>query len=134
MPALTERMSSWDQRDTSKRGIPSERLIKLYEEWGKGGWGIVVTGNVMVHPEHLEAAGNAILYAPHETPQRIEMFRRIAAASKAHGSLAVMQISHAGRQVPIFVNPNPVGAGEAQLGYRYVILVGTSRGGVTDSK
>ncbi|KAB5589057.1 hypothetical protein CTheo_7499 [Ceratobasidium theobromae] len=115
--ALTERMSSWDQHDTSKRGVPSDRLIKLYEEWGKGGWGIIVTGNVMVHPEHLEAAGNAILYAPHETPERIEQFRRIADAGKAHGSLVVMQLSHAGRQVPLAVNPNPVGASDVQLGF-----------------
>ncbi|EUC56005.1 NADH:flavin oxidoreductase/NADH oxidase [Rhizoctonia solani AG-3 Rhs1AP] len=115
--ALTERMSSWDQHDPSKRGVPPERLVKLYEEWGKGDWGIIATGNVMVHPEHLEAAGNAILYAPHETPERIEQFRRIAAAGKAHGSLMVMQLSHAGRQVPIYVQPHPVGASDIQLGH-----------------
>ncbi|CUA76205.1 hypothetical protein RSOLAG22IIIB_12124 [Rhizoctonia solani] len=115
--ALTERMSSWDQHDPSKRGVPSERLIKLYEEWGKGGWGIIATGNVMVHPEHLEAAGNAILYAPHETPEKIEQWRKIAAAGKAHGSLIVMQLSHAGRQVPVYVNPHPVGASDIQLGH-----------------
>ncbi|CAE6435824.1 unnamed protein product [Rhizoctonia solani] len=115
--ALTERMSSWDQHDPSKRGVPSERLVKLYEEWGKGGWGIISTGNVMVHPEHLEAAGNAILYAPHETPERIDQFRKIAAAGKAHGSLMVMQLSHAGRQVPLLVNAHPVGASDIQLGH-----------------
>ncbi|QRW17443.1 NADH:flavin oxidoreductase/NADH oxidase [Rhizoctonia solani] len=106
--ALTERMSSWDQHDPSKRGVPPERLVRLYEEWGKGEWGIIATGNVMVHPEHLEAAGNAILYAPHETPERIEQFRKIATAGKAHGSLMVMQLSHAGRQVPLFVNAHPI--------------------------
>ncbi|KAF8676951.1 NADH:flavin oxidoreductase / NADH oxidase family [Rhizoctonia solani] len=115
--ALTERMSSWDQPDPSKRGVPPERLVRLYEEWGKGDWGIIATGNVMVHPEHLEAAGNAILYAPHETPERIEQFRKIATAGKAHGSLMVMQLSHAGRQVPLFVNAHPVGASDIQLGY-----------------
>ncbi|CAE6533975.1 unnamed protein product [Rhizoctonia solani] len=113
--ALTERMSSWDQHDLSKRGAPPERLVRLYEEWGKGGWGIIATGNVVVHPEHLEAAGNVILYAPHETPERIEQLRKIAAAGKAHGSLMVMQLSHAGRQVPVYVNPNPVGASDIQL-------------------
>ncbi|KAJ1307103.1 hypothetical protein OPQ81_001221 [Rhizoctonia solani] len=113
--ALTERMSSWSQHDPSERGVPDERLVKLYEEWGKGGWGIIATGNVMVHPEHLEAAGNAILYAPHETPERIEQFRKIAAAGKANGSLMVIQLSHAGRQVPVYVNPHPVGASETQL-------------------
>jgi len=35
--ALTERISSWDQNDPSKRGVPSEELIKVYEQWGRGG-------------------------------------------------------------------------------------------------
>lgn len=35
--AMTERLASWDQHDTSKRGIPDEKLVRLYEEWGKGG-------------------------------------------------------------------------------------------------
>lgn len=41
--AMTERMSSWDQYHPEKRGIPSEQLIKLYEEWGKGGFGIILS-------------------------------------------------------------------------------------------
>ena len=40
--AMTERMSSWDQHSLEKRGIPSEQLVKLYEEWGKGGFGIIL--------------------------------------------------------------------------------------------
>lgn len=41
--AMTEKISSWDQQDLEKRGIPSEELIKVYEEWGKGGWGIILS-------------------------------------------------------------------------------------------
>ncbi|QRV93333.1 NADH:flavin oxidoreductase/NADH oxidase [Ceratobasidium sp. AG-Ba] len=113
--AMTERMSSWDQHDLSKRGIPSNRLVRLYEEWGKGGYGIILTGNVMIHPEQLEAPGNPVLYAPHETPERLEQFRKLAAGAKAQGSIVIMQISHAGRQVASFVNPNPVSAGDVKL-------------------
>ncbi|CCO31183.1 hypothetical protein BN14_05218 [Rhizoctonia solani AG-1 IB] len=94
--ALAERMSSWDQYDTSKRGIPSDSYIRLYEEWG---------------------AGDAVLYAPNETKEHIEQFRKAAAAGKAHGSLMLMQISHAGRQVPITINPHPLGASDIQLGH-----------------
>jgi 2,4-dienoyl-CoA reductase-like NADH-dependent reductase (Old Yellow Enzyme family) len=115
---MSERMASWDSKDVSKRGIPSDGLVGLYEGWGKAGYGVILTGNVMVHPEQLEAPGNSILYAPHETPERIEQFRKVAAAGKAHGSLMVMQISHAGRQVPAFVNPTPVGASDIQLADR----------------
>ncbi|KAF8600054.1 NADH oxidase [Ceratobasidium sp. AG-I] len=113
--AMSERMASWDQHDLSKRGVPSDGLVRLYEAWGKGGYGIILTGNVMLHPSQLEAPGNPILYAPHETPERIEQFRRMASASKAEGSLVVMQVSHPGRQVVAAVNPNPVSAGDVKL-------------------
>ncbi|CAE6519333.1 unnamed protein product [Rhizoctonia solani] len=116
--AMSERMASWDQKDLSKRGIPSDDLVGLYEGWGKAGYGVILTGNVMLHPEQLEAPGNPILYGPHETPERIEQFRKMAAAGKAHGSLMIMQVSHPGRQVAAFVNPNPVGASDIQLADR----------------
>lgn len=111
-------MASWDQHDLSKRGVPSEGLIRLYEAWGKGGYGIVLTGNVAIHPAQLEAPGNLILYEPHETSERIEQFRRMASASKVEGSLVVMQISHPGRQVPAFINPISVSAGDVKLDNR----------------
>ena len=41
--AMTERLSSWDQHDLSKRGVPSPELIHLYEEWGKGGYGVILS-------------------------------------------------------------------------------------------
>lgn len=115
---MTERMSSWDQHDLCKRGVPSDRLVHLYRTWGQGGYGIIATGNVMLHPQQMEAPGNAVLYAPHETPDRIKQFRRLATAAKAEGSLVVMQISHTGRQVPDFMNPNPVSAGDVKLDNR----------------
>lgn len=46
--AMTERLSSWDPEDFSKRGIPSENLIKAYQRWGEGEIGVILTGNVMV--------------------------------------------------------------------------------------
>ncbi|KAF8598121.1 NADH oxidase, partial [Ceratobasidium sp. AG-I] len=116
--AMTERMSSWDQYDHAKRGTPSDKLASLYSGWSKSGHGIILTGNVMVHPEHLEAPGNAVLYAPHETPERTEQFRKLASAGKEGGSLMIMQISHAGRQVPGFINAKPVSAGDVKLGDR----------------
>ena len=41
--ATSERLATWDQHDLSKRGIPGETIIKLYEEWGKGGFGIILS-------------------------------------------------------------------------------------------
>ena len=41
--AMTERLASWDQHDIEGRGLPDEKLVRLYEEWGKGGFGIVLS-------------------------------------------------------------------------------------------
>ncbi len=59
--SMTERQSSWSARDLSARGIPSKELINVYRRWGEGGFGVVLTGNVMIEPDQLEAAGNAIV-------------------------------------------------------------------------
>ncbi|CAE6451268.1 unnamed protein product [Rhizoctonia solani] len=112
---MSEYMASWDKDNPSKSGIPSDRLVRLYEKWGQAEYGMIVTGNVMIHPEQLEAPGNAILYAPNETPERMEQFRRMSAAGKVGGSLMIMQISHPSRQVPVFINPNPLGASDVKL-------------------
>jgi len=114
--AMTERLASWDQHVLEKRGIPSDALIKLYEEWGKGGFGIILTGNTMVNPVDLEAPANPIVHKPFETPERVGAFRRQAEAAKAHGSLVIIQLSHGGRQVGKHLQPNPISASDVQLG------------------
>ncbi|CAE6449357.1 unnamed protein product [Rhizoctonia solani] len=116
--AMSERLASWDPKDLSKRGVPSDDLVRLYEAWGKAGYGIIVTGSVAVDPAQPEAPGTAILYEPHETPGRLEQFRKIAAAGRAHGSLMIIQVSHPGRQISVLMNPNPVGASDIQLADR----------------
>ena len=75
-----------------------------------------IAGNVLVTPLDLEAPGNMIMYEPFETPERLEAFARVAKAAKAHGSLAIIQVSHSGRQVNELINPDPVSASDVQLG------------------
>lgn len=50
----------------------------------------------MIHSEHLEAPGNAIL--ENNNDGRVEEFRKLAKAAKKHGSIFIGQISHPGRQ------------------------------------
>lgn len=46
--AMTERLSSWNGlEETNTRGIPSKNLINVYRRWGEGGYGQILTGNVM---------------------------------------------------------------------------------------
>lgn len=122
--AMTERLSTWSQHNPSKRGIPTPEIIKVYEEWGLGGYGIVLTGNLMVNEHDLEAPGNLILAKNLETPDRLEGFRKLVEATKRHGSLCIGQLSHAGRQVADFIQPHPVSASDVQLGSRMGMTFG----------
>lgn len=99
--AMSEYMCTFDIKDAvTKRGIPTEQMVELYRRWGEGGWGQIQTGNVMIDPEHIEKPGNAIVL-PDEGPsgERFEMFKKVAAAAKAHGSLFLAQVGHPGRQL-----------------------------------
>ncbi|EPB70080.1 hypothetical protein ANCCEY_10822 [Ancylostoma ceylanicum] len=48
--ALSEKLSTYDETDLSKRGMPTPELINMYDKWGRGGYGVILTGNVMVDP------------------------------------------------------------------------------------
>ncbi|CAE7118293.1 unnamed protein product [Rhizoctonia solani] len=113
--AIAERMYSWDQSDPSARGTPSDRLIRLYEVWGRGRYGLIITGNITVDSTHIETPGNGIISKSNSTFTHIEQFRRMASAGKAHGSLVLMQLSHAGRKAPGYINSHPVSAGDVRL-------------------
>jgi 2,4-dienoyl-CoA reductase-like NADH-dependent reductase (Old Yellow Enzyme family) len=40
---MSEALSSWHPHDLEKRGIPSDELIRVYEKWAPGGWGIILS-------------------------------------------------------------------------------------------
>ncbi|EIT81298.1 NADH:flavin oxidoreductase/12-oxophytodienoate reductase [Aspergillus oryzae 100-8] len=93
--AMSERMCSWSEENPSARGIPSSELIETYRTWGRGNIGAIVTGNVMIDPNHIEVEGNPII--PPSAPfsgERFGQFTNLAAAARANGSLILAQISH----------------------------------------
>jgi 2,4-dienoyl-CoA reductase-like NADH-dependent reductase (Old Yellow Enzyme family) len=106
---MTERLSTWDEEDLSKRGRPTDELVRLYETWAKGNLGVIVTGNVMVDAGHLEAKNNAII---NKTDMYLPDFARVAKAIKTNGSLAIIQLSHAGRQVSSDIQKHPVSSSD----------------------
>lgn len=131
--AMTERLSSWDPKNLEARGVPSKNLINVYRRWGEGEFGVILTGNIMVEYDHLEAvslkllryictiahlvkAGNPIIprSAPYEG-ERFEGFKELATQSKKHGSLIVGQVSHPGRQVAENIQKHPISASDVQL-------------------
>ena len=114
--AMTERMSSWDPKNLEARGIPSDNLVNVYKRWGEGQLGTILTGNIMIEFDQLEAPGNAIIPRT-EKPEgeRFDAFKKLASAAKAQGSLIVGQVSHPGRQSESRTQKDPVSASDIQL-------------------
>jgi len=88
-------------------GPPNEKHFRLYEHWAKGGWGMILTGNVQVSAEHLSLGADSVI-PQSGSPSDLEPWKRYATAIHASSStaerpLAVMQLSHGGRQSPRFV-------------------------------
>jgi 2,4-dienoyl-CoA reductase-like NADH-dependent reductase (Old Yellow Enzyme family) len=114
--AMTERLSSWDAKNYEARGVPSKNLINVYRRWGEGEFGVILTGNIMVEYDHLEAAGNPIIpRGSAYSGERFDGFKELATQSKKHGSLIVGQVSHPGRQVTETIQKNPISASDVQL-------------------
>lgn len=96
------------------RNRATSRHQTLYERWGKGGTGLLITGNVMVDRWHLERPGNIVIDGPQDEAA-LTGLRALAAGAKADGSSVVMQISHAGRQTQKMVNRHPKSASDVGL-------------------
>ncbi|PWY80731.1 FMN binding oxidoreductase [Aspergillus sclerotioniger CBS 115572] len=80
--------------------LPTELHDRAYAEWGRGGWGMLLTGNVQVDRMYLGGAGDNTVN-PAIEDELIRRWKSWAAASTSHGTPTVMQISHPGRQSPL---------------------------------
>ncbi|MBK6636902.1 MAG: NADH:flavin oxidoreductase/NADH oxidase family protein [Rhodocyclaceae bacterium] len=96
-------------------GVPTNDLVHLYSVWAKSGCGVLVTGNVQVDRWHLERPGNVIIDRAPDARMR-ERLSAWASAAKSQGSAVWMQISHAGRQTQVTVNPHPKAPSAIALG------------------
>lgn len=104
--AMSERLATFSNFDPCGRGQPTEELVRLYETWAKGDIGIIVTGNIQIKKDHLEATGNTII--DRDLPSvYLREWTEVARAAKSQGSLVIGQLSHPGRQVSINIQPYP---------------------------
>jgi 2,4-dienoyl-CoA reductase-like NADH-dependent reductase (Old Yellow Enzyme family) len=87
-----------------RAGGPTDGLIRLYERWGRGGAGLLITGNVIVDPDGRGEPGNVLVL---DDRHRAGL-TRWAEAAQAHGARLWMQLNHAGRQSPRNLTPRPV--------------------------
>ena len=101
------------QLSQSARGFPTKEYTHLYQRWGEGEIGIIVSGNTMVRYDAVEAFGNPIIVDDHDG--RVAAYAEVAKVAKANGSLFIAQLSHPGRQGTKALNPNPVSASDVHL-------------------
>ena len=94
--AMEEQLSQNDQ--------PSEKLVRLYDTWAKGGAGVWVTGNVMVAESGKGSINDVVI----SDDRSLEMLKKWAKAGTQNDTLLIMQINHAGKQSPAVVNKTPL--------------------------
>jgi 2,4-dienoyl-CoA reductase-like NADH-dependent reductase (Old Yellow Enzyme family) len=90
--------SAMSENNADEGGRPSDRIIQLYETWGKGGAGIMISGNVMMDSKALGEEHNVVI----EDEQYLPELTAWADACQKNGTHLWMQINHPGRQAPKF--------------------------------
>ncbi|CAE6493914.1 unnamed protein product [Rhizoctonia solani] len=84
-------------------GPPTQQHYELYSRWAAGGWGMIITGNVQVCHSHLTLGRDITLPKNAAEMERFKRWSRSMKLSSEAGPVAIMQLSHAGRQSPRFL-------------------------------
>ena len=77
---------------------PNEYIYRLYERWAKGSFGLILTGNVQIDERYPGFMTDIMI--PSKDKIDIEKWKRYANVCQSHGTPAIVQINHAGRQSP----------------------------------
>lgn len=113
--AMEERLCTWDPIDSAESGIPDAAMFKLYEKFGKGGIGVILTGAIIFEHDQITQRGDAVI--PTGAPfsgKRFEAFRNLAKCGKSYGSLMIGQLNHPGKQIDRSIQPHPISASDVE--------------------
>lgn len=92
---------------------PTPELERLYERWGRGGCGLIVTGNVTVDRRHMAEPRNVAI----EDGRDHDRLRRWAQTAQRGGTRVWVQLNHPGRQAnPLAGRTRPVAPSAVALG------------------
>lgn len=103
--AMSEQLGTKDHN-------PQTGLATLYGRWANGGIGLAVTGNVMIDRTALGEPKNVVL----DEQSDLSEFKRWAQAGKQNGAHIWPQLNHPGKQIPNFLNDEPVAPSAISLG------------------
>lgn len=73
---------------------PDERIVTLFRRWAQGGYGLLVTGNIMVDRAHLGEPGNIVI----EDDRALAQLTAWSKAAHDEGAAILAQLNHPGRQ------------------------------------
>ncbi len=107
-PAITEGLAD-------PRGWPTAELERLHSGWADSGFGLMVTGNIIVDGDHLERAGNVIIDREPSAAQlaALQAWTKVARKNGAH---FWAQLSHSGRQTQKVINATPLAPSAVEIG------------------
>jgi len=74
----------------SKDGQPSGKFDNVYSEWGSGGWGAILTGNVMVDERFLGSPGDLVIQSD-ASKRPVEKWKAYATAIQREGVPAIVR-------------------------------------------
>ena len=74
---------------------PDDRIVTLYRRWAQGGYGLLVTGNVMIDRDHLGEPGNIVI----EDDRALAQLTAWTKAAHDGGAVIFDQLNHHHRPV-----------------------------------
>ena len=90
---------------------PSPEIIRLYERWGLGGPGLVITGNITIDRRALGEPANIVV----ENKKDFKELQSWAKSGQPHCVLLWGQINHPGRQAMGMINKEVVAPSAVKL-------------------
>ena len=97
-----------------KSNAPNTRLETLYSTWSRGGFGLIITGNVMVDRTQLGEPGNVVI----EDDRDLDALTRWAKTTHDGGVPIWVQLNHPGRQSnPLALGHTPVAPSPVALNF-----------------
>ncbi|KAJ5791306.1 uncharacterized protein N7518_008317 [Penicillium psychrosexuale] len=86
----------------AKTNQPTNALVDAYEQWSDGGWGMILTGNVQVDVNHMGSPFDPALHSEYKDSETnsslVAQWKKYADTCQKHGTPAIVQICHPGRQ------------------------------------
>jgi len=94
--ALEESLGSGDQQ-------PNKYIYRLYGQWAKSSFGLILTGNVQVDARYPGLMTDLMITNKNDID--LDKWKQYASVCQSHGTPAIVQLCHAGRQSAIGKRP-----------------------------